>query len=198
MTIPLYIFEARYRMLVRYCQEQKLDQFIITLANKEALRDSQMPFHSVGSLIRILEVSENADGTFSLLGHGQERCQLSISSREDVAEPEGASRPLYFSEKILLPLRREDPNSERIAAWDALEVFREYAKIFFAFDALTQIEQALPEDLLYQASFMCANIRVPAEERQILLESPSLLERFQMLRHLMEQHLRVHKPPKDL
>ncbi len=47
----------------------------------------------------------------------------------------------------------------------------------------------MPEDLLYQASFICANIRIPSEHRQALLETPSLVERFQLATRLMRERL---------
>jgi len=199
MTIPLYIFEERYRKLVQYCKENNLEKFIITLASKELFHDNQLPFAQVGTLVSILESSENADGTFTLLGHGQCRCKLNVVSQEEVPERDGSgTRPLHFSEKNDYPIIRSDPNTERLSAWDTLDVFRHYAKTFFAFDALNQIEEVLPEDLVYQASFICANIRVPAEERQALLEAASLTDRFKLASALMEAHMLAYKPPKEL
>ena len=198
MTVPLYIFEARYRKLVRYCQEENIDQFIISLARQKRFSEDTMPFYAFGTLVRILELSENADGTFHLLGHGQERCQIKIEHSETIAETDGSQKPLFYSEKLPLPLLRSDPNQERIAAWDSLDVFRSYAKTFFAFEALKKIDEVLPEDLIYQASFICANIRVPAEDRQRLLETDSLTLRFQLAQTLMEQHIAAYIPPKNL
>jgi ATP-dependent Lon protease len=198
MTLPLFVFEERYRKLVRYCQEQNLKQFIITLAKPENVSDTKRPFHRVGTVMTILDMSENADGTFELLAHGQDRTLIEITHTEHIAEADGSLRPLYYSDKSLLPLERCDPNQERIAAWDAFEVFRKYATTFFAFDALKKIDNAIPEDLIFQASFICANIRIPAEERQLLLETLNLKERFQLAQSLMEKHIEAYAPPKNL
>jgi ATP-dependent Lon protease len=111
---------------------------------------------------------------------------------------DGSSRPLFFTEDHELTLQRSDPNTERLAAWDALETFRRYATKFFAFQAAQQIEEVMPEDLVYQASFICANIRIPADSRQVLLEVPSLVARFQLAQKFMLEQLEAHEPAKDL
>ncbi len=198
MTVPLFVFEERYRKLVRYCQNQDQNQFIIALGKQEAFSDTEMPFHSLGTLMTILDLSENADGTFELLAHGQGKCLVEITQTEHIAEGDGSHRPLYYSERKIVPLERCDLNQERLVAWDALEVFTKYAKTFFAFEAQKKIDEAIPEDLIYQASFICANIRIPAEERQLLLEAVSLSQRFQLAQSFMEKHIEAYAPPKNL
>jgi Lon protease-like protein len=195
MRVPLYIFEARYRRLVKLCLEQEEPRFVIALARRDGvIREGRTPFYPVGTFVRILQLGENPDGSYALLGYGQERCRLGVAAEEPVSEADGSRRALYFTEDDALPLERGDLNLERVAAWDALEVFREYAKTFFAFDALRQMDEALPEDLVFQASFICANIRVTVDSRQVLLEAPSLTERFQLAQKLMRERLAAHRP----
>jgi uncharacterized protein len=199
MTVPLYIFEERYKRLISLCLEQERPRFVITLAkDNEVIRDEETPFYRVGTVVHVLQVSQNPDGTYNLLGHGQERCLVNVSNREDVKEIDGSSRPLFFTDDNDVALQRDDPNEERLAAWDALETFQRYAKQFFAFEAAQQIQEVMPEDLVYQASFICANIRVPADSRQVLLEAPSLLARFQLAQKLMLERMAAHEPVKDL
>jgi uncharacterized protein len=199
MTVPLYIFEERYKRLVSLCLEQEKPRFVITLAKaNEVIRDEETPFHQVGTVVHVLQVSQNPDGTYNILGHGQERCLVEVSNREDVRELDGSTRPLFFTEDADISLQRGDPNEERLAAWDALETFQKYAKQFFAFQAAQQIEEVMPEDLVYQASFICANIRVPPDSRQVLLEAPSLIARFQLAQKLMLEQIAAHEPVRDL
>lgn len=193
MTVPLYIFEERYKRLVKLCLEQEKPRFVITLSKEEGVGDAQHAFHKVGTFVHILQVAENPDGTYNLLGHGQERCKIEVIGEETVNDADGSPRVLAFTADESYPMERGDPNLERVAAWDALDTFRDYAKAFFAFDALKQIEQVLPEDLMYQASFICANIRVPVDSRQVLLEAPSLTARFQLSQKLMKERLAANK-----
>ncbi len=195
MRVPLYVFEARYKRLVKLCLEQDEPRFVVVLAREEGvIRDGGAPFYGVGTFIRMLQLAEDPDGGYHLLGYGQERCKVEVSAEEAVAEQDGSFRTLFFTEALEWPLPRGDPNLEQVTAWDALEVFRDYAKTFFAFDALRHIDEALPDDPVYQASFVCANIRVPMDSRQVLLEAPSLTERFQLAQKLMRERLNAHKP----
>jgi ATP-dependent Lon protease len=195
MTVPLHVFEERYKQLVRTVVEQDEHRFVITMAGKQApIGDVPPKLAPVGTVVDVLSLQENTDGTFEMLVHGQERCRVEISRREEVAEIDGASRPLFFTELEPEPLRRDDPNLERVAAWDAIDSFRAYAETFFAFDAQGQIEGNVPDDPFYQASFVCANIRVPLESRQVLLEAPSLRERLELARKMMLERLAAHGP----
>ena len=120
-----------------------------------------------------------------------------MAAEEEVMEQDGTLRRLFFTDEGEWPLSRGDPNLEQVTAWDATEVFRDYAKTFFAFDALRHIDEALPDDLVYQASFICANIRVPVDSRQVLLEAPSLTGRFELAQKLMRERLAAHKPARS-
>ena len=72
----------------------------------------------------------------------------------------------------------------KVASLDALESFRAYAERFFAPDALRRLDKSIPDDPLFQASFLSANVRVPLASRQVVLEVPSLEGRLRMNRRL--------------
>lgn len=190
MTLPLFIFEERYKQMIKDCVDNNQRRIAIVLAKPQAdISDVTASTHVVGSFTDILSVSENPDGTFYILVHGQERCRIgNIDSH---------NHPYLSIDHRPYNLERGDPNVEQVTAWDAIETFREYAKVFFTFDALKQIEDSLPEELIYQASFICANIRIPAEERQILLEAPSLVDRFKYAQKLMRERIESHEPVSD-
>jgi Lon protease-like protein len=197
MTLPLFIFEERYKRMVRLCVEQNQRRLVIVLAKQGArVNDGgvQDICYDVGSYADILSVAENPDGTFHILTHGQERCRVAISRSEPVG---GGHPPLHFTHNLPYPLLRDDPNLERLAAWDALEVFRSYSEAFFPAEVLEQVESALPDDLLFQASFICANLRAPAEARQRMLEAPSLIARFGAAQETMQALLKVHQRKTD-
>lgn len=182
MTIPLYIFEERYKQMVKDLLERDRPRLVIVLARPRGhLTDGTVAVYGVGAYVDLIKVAENMDGTYNILVHGQERCKVEAIDT--------TSHPYYSIDDRPYPLVRGDPNLERVAAWDALDTFRLYAKKFFTLSAQEQLEEALPEDLVYQASFICANIRVPAASRQVMLEAPSLTERFQIAQKLMQERL---------
>ena len=197
MTVPLYVFEARYRRLVRWLLENEPKRFVLVLGKPQSIDSAAAPMHGVGTVMEVVRVEERDDGTYELIAHAQERVAVEPSEQEDVPEPDGSTRPLFFAPYTPLPLERGDPNEERVAAWDALEAFRRYAGIVFAFDAQGQIDANLPEDPLYQASLVCANLRVPSPSRQVLLEAPSLIARFRLAQKLIDERLAAHAPVSD-
>ena len=187
--------------MVRDCVEANQRRIVLALTASSA-QISDAPELSrvakVGSYVDILSVMENADGTFNVLTHGQGRCRVLPTRSEPVAGADGAVSLLHYTEDQPYPLSRSDPNSERLAAWDALEVFREYARSFFADSAQEQLEEALPDELLFQASFICANIRLAASARQELLEAPSLIGRFSAAQRYMREQLSVQQNTEKL
>jgi ATP-dependent Lon protease len=190
MTVPLHVFEERYKRLVRHATALDEPRFVIAPPPGERLEDegSARP-GEIGTILDVLDASENPDGTFRLLGHGRERCRLVSVREENVPEPGGGERPLWYAQVEPWPLERGDPNDEQVAAWDALEAFERYGRRFFAPEAREQATSAMPGDPLYQASFVCANLRLPAPDAQRLLEAPSLVDRFREARAAIDVRL---------
>ena len=200
MTVPLVVFEERYKKLLEVALENPAPNFVITLAKSSgALSDSGASFYQTGTFMNILKVFENDDGSYNVLTYGQERCLIDVNREEHIAEKEGMLRSLYYTSVKAHPLQRGDINLERVASWDTLDTFRQYVKAYFAPEAAAQIEEALPEESMYLASFICANLHVPADSRQVLLEAQSLTDRYQLARKLMTErlHAKQKKHPHD-
>ncbi len=175
LLIPLYIFEERYKQMVRdlLAQAEEQRRFVITLATQDGIRE-------VGGYVDLLAASENPDGTFNIVCRGGERCRV-----EGVGVFE---KNLYQTTLDLpMPLERAARSEEIVAAWDALEAFRGYMAGVADPVALEDAIANLPDDPLYQASFLCVNLRVSALDRQALLEAPSLIARLELAQTLMRQ-----------
>ena len=194
-TVPLLVFEARYKRLVEAVLAMDEPRFVIARSGMGGEGPAVAP---VGTIVRVVELAERPDGTYTLTAHGGERVRVDVVRREDVAEPDGRERPLFFTSAEPFPVLRDDPNLERIAAWDALDAFRRYARAFFAArDAERQVDEHVPDDPLYQASFVCANLRIDSAERQALLEAPSLVDRFRLAERMLDERLAAHAPGLD-
>lgn len=175
LLIPLYIFEERYKQMVRHllAQSEGPRRFVIALATPAGIRE-------VGGYVDLLAASENPDGTFNIVCRGGERCRV-----EGVGVLENT---LYQTTLDLpYPLERAARSEEIVAAWDALETFRSYMAGVADPKALEEAIANLPDDPLYQASFLCVNLRVSALDKQALLEAPSLLARLELAQALMRQ-----------
>ena len=190
MTIPLYVFEERYKKLVRLCMEEDDPRFAIALDRSSSpVSDGSPTMWGMGTFMTILSVDENPDGTYHILSHGRERCRLEVACEEGIQDRDGVERSLFHIADLPAPIKRSDPNEEQIAAWDALDTFRLYASSFFSKDATKQIERALPSDLFHQASFICVNLQLPSQSGQVLLEAETLERRFYLARQFMQERI---------
>jgi Lon protease-like protein len=189
-SVPLYVFEMRYRRLVEATLALPEPQFVVARAQAGSEATS---IADVGTLVRVVELAQRSDGTYFLTAHGGDRVRLRVTRREDVSEADGGERPLFFAAAEAWPLLRTDPNGERLAAWDALEAFRRYARTFLL-EPDADLDALVPDDLVHQASFVCANLRLESPLRQRLLEAPSLVDRFRMAERFIDERLASHAP----
>ncbi len=190
MTVPLHVFEERYKRLVRHATDRSPPRFVVAPPPGDAIEaDGAARPGEVGTVVDVVETNENLDGTFQLLAHGRERCRLRFDRVERIAEPGGNGRPLWFAAVEPWPVGRGDPNEEQVAAWDALEAFDRYGRVFFAPEARKQATTAMPDDPPYQASFVCANLRLPTAAAQRLLEAETLADRFRAARVAIDRRL---------
>lgn len=178
MTVPLHVFEERYKLLVRRAASADPARFVIARPGRVRRDDGAAPPSDVGTIVQIVERRDNEDGTIDVVVHGRERCRTERHRRDTVDDVTGRPTASWTAQVEPWPLERTDPNDERVAAWDALEAFDRYGSVFFAPEAREQAALAMPADLVYQASFVCANLRLPADEAEPLLLAPTLADRF--------------------
>ncbi|MBF6593838.1 MAG: LON peptidase substrate-binding domain-containing protein [Thermaceae bacterium] len=174
LMIPLFIFEERYKQMVKdlLARDEGERRLVVTLAEEGGIRE-------VGGYVDLLAVQENPDGTFNIVCRGGERCRV---------EGAGAFDTSYQTTlDIPHPLERSDQGSEAVAAWDAMDAFRKYVAGKSDPQALEEAIANLPDDPLYQASFLCVNLHVTPADKQALLEAPSLVARLELAQTLMRQ-----------
>jgi len=100
MTLPLHIFEDRYRLMVSECLAGDRD-FGVLMAGSGPGGDGMPTAHRVGTSARITHVHKLEDGRMNILTTGQERFRLLhllrtepyIIGRVEALPLEGASSP---------------------------------------------------------------------------------------------------------
>jgi len=75
MTLPLHIFEDRYRLMVNECLQQKRD-FGVLMVLPRAESDGMATVHMVGTSARITHVQRLDDGRMDIMTTGRERFRL--------------------------------------------------------------------------------------------------------------------------
>lgn len=185
MTLPLRVFEARYKRLVKHALEMDTPSFVVGALPAQRSSDQAQ----AGTRMEIIDTQDQPDGTIQLLTHGVERVRMTLESVELVAEPTGGERPLHMVNAEAWPVERVDPNAERLAAWDAITAFEAYTERFFVESVRKQARAAMPDEPLYQASFVCANLHLPYSEARKLLAAPSLVQRLSDATDMMYERL---------
>lgn len=190
MTVPLYIFEERYKTMVKDILKKDEPRFVIALAKEKVdINDSRSIAHGVGTFVNILRIERNADDTMNILVHGQERCWVREINTQQHSYYSMPAQPYV--------LERGDLNLEKVIAWDTINVFQDYAQAFYPTQVQEQIDQAMPDTLLFQASFICANLHLHSGQKQALLEAISLHKRFELAQEMMKDQLEAYTAFED-
>ena len=188
MALPLHVFEPRYReLLSRVSASGEAFGIPCVLPSDELPSDLEKPgdkrasdlkknalefvearIARVGTLAHLTHVDYLPDGTANIVVVGGERYEiLSIDH---------AKFAYATAEVRTWPLEPSDPQWVQAVAKEVLDRFLMKIRPRFG-----DVSKDVPEDSLLKASFVAANLRLGGFEGQRILESKTLLERFEIL-----------------
>jgi len=196
--VPLYIFEPRYRAMVRAALHGERRIGMIAIRPDAANRISDTPaVFSIGCEGEIDQVQERDDGTFDI--------RLAATRRFSIVEELGTSesRPyrlarVRFLEEESLPSEFEGFTAIRQNIFRALgEIIRcgatdEESSEAQNMASLKKLEDFADEQFVH---VVAQAIDFGVLEKQRLLEAPSTLLRYQMLDELLRFHISELKVP---
>ena len=167
MSLPLHIFEPRYKQMIRMCLDEKLE-FGMILANEKGIT-------TVGCTAEIVEkLKDYPDGRMDILAEGREVFALLELLSE---KPYHEGRVEYLTEDFTPP----DVEKEALL----IRLFDQcHAAMFGRSWPGLQRSSAIP--LAYQ---MAARLPLPVEEKQALLEMRSKSDRRDFLLRRMKELL---------
>lgn len=184
MSVPLHVFEDRYRMLVRHLMtvEDPADRVFGTVAIREGYEvgdHGAQSVYRVGCVLQLTEVDRNDDGTFDIVAVARDRLQLEEMQRGEEF-PQGVAA-------VLVEPHVEVPE-------DVLERARATFTAFRA--AMTELQGdpfsgTLPRDPDYLAWTLSALAPLPMAERQSLLEAHDATDRLRLVTRLLTDELRA-------
>lgn len=180
--LPLHIFEPRYLSMLEDCMATRA-RLIGMIQPRATPAGSGERLHAIGCAGRLTAFSETEDGRYMITLTGVSRFRV-IEEMEPEGLPyrRGVVRWGGF-ERDLGPAE-SDPGLDRVAFLDLL------ARYFNAVSLNAQwasLKEAEPEQLISALAMLCP---FQPEERQALLEAPSLATRRETLVTLMEFALR--------
>ena len=184
MSVPLHVFEDRYRMLVNHLLtvEDPAARVFGTVAIREGYEVGDHGAQSVyrmGCILQLTEVDRREDGTFDIVAVARERLMLEEMQR-GVDFPQGVV--------ALVPEPEVDVPAE---------VLDKARATFTAFRvAMTELQGdpfsgTLPRDPDYLAWTLSALTPLPMAERQSLLEAADATERLILVTRLLTEELRA-------
>jgi Lon protease-like protein len=183
VSVPLTVFEDRYRALVHHLLRQDPDErYFGSVGIREGYEVGEHGAQSVfriGCRVKMTDVSSHPDGTFSLVAVGMERIsleQLDVSGAYPVGQVEErpeAGRPVppevveraqaaFVAYRAMLAELREDP-----------------------------YPYPLPQDPAYLSWTLAAVAPLPLHERQALLEAEDAGVRLSMVTELLRTELQA-------
>ena len=181
-VLPLYIFEPRYRDMIKFCLRNESSIGIVMIKDGDEVGENAIPC-KIGTAVDLVEVDRMPDGRMNIMTSGH--------SRFEILEVDDELPYLVGRVKMLDSLDAEPDASLDKIANETREVYIEYETL----SSLLMFGWLPPEDtpqhpqqLAYQIG---TRLRISLEDKQDLLEIKSfdeLLRReIEMLKNLNRQ-----------
>ena len=186
VTMPLHVFEDRYRALVHHLLSipEKADRVFGVVAIREGYEvgsHGAQSVHRVGCLAQMTSVEPHPDGRFDIEVVGRQRIRL------DSMDTSGS----YLVGEVQL-LEDEpvgpDPDNE---AGRTLALFQAYRAQLSELRGAEVLDGIFPRDPTYLSYSLAATCLLTLRERQALLETDTARERLIMLRLSLREEMRA-------
>ena len=180
-VLPLHIFEERYKTMIGRCIEEGAPFGVVLIRSGKQVGGDAVP-HDVGTTARIARVQRLPDGKINLITLGRDRFRvLSLDRSEPFLTGDVEYLVSEAAEGGAVP--RE---ADRVAA-----LFAEQFRLVMAVSNQWTRELNLPGEADALADFVAAQIDVPADVKQELLETLSVLDRLRRESELLGELIRT-------
>ncbi len=162
MPLPLHIFEARYKQMIRMCHEEQKPFGVVFLRRNVNVGGPLTTPHSVGCTARIVEVQPLEEERMLIMTIGQERFRI-LSLNHD--------QPYLVGKVETAPLVEEDPDAISRAVDRLHPLVTQYLEYLSKLGEVQFKTEKLPTDPQQFVYIAAAYIQLPAEEKQPFLEA---------------------------
>lgn len=179
--LPLHIFEPRYLAMIEDCMKTQ-HRLIGMIQPRDAPGTDKNPLHMIGCAGRLTAFSETEDGRYLITLTGQSRFRI----RQEVTgfTPYRRTEVDWAGFERDLGREESDPGLKREAFFSLLKRFFSKHNLSTDWDSLTEADDEL---LINSLSMLCP---LDPDDKQALLEAPSLQTRRETLVMLMEFSMR--------
>ena len=186
-TLPLHIFEERYKKMVNLCLESNSPFGVLLIRSGSEVDEAAEPFE-IGTTARIVRVQHLDAGRMNLICLGEQRFRLSRQVSETpylVAEVE--------------PLQSIDGEGQEAkdVADTVAALFAEYHRLYLAVSNQWTRQIGMPGAPSELADFVASRMAVDPWSKQRLLEELSVRRRLEMEMETLSDAIREMTPRVD-
>ena len=179
MVLPLHIFEERYKVMLRYCEETEAPFGIVLIREGEEVGGPVEPY-PIGTEARILRVAELEDERKLIIVQGRER----FTTQRYLF-----SEPYLVGEVETLPIETEGTDSRLLGHVEV--AFYRYLRMLKQAQGLSVSISNLPEDAEGVAWMVAWGLQIDQKVKQVLLGVTSLQDLLLRERILLEEENRL-------
>lgn len=180
--LPLHLFEPRYLAMLEACLKTP-ERLIGMVQPRTVPQGGASRLHTIGCAGRVTAFSETEDGRYMITLSGVSRFRIQ-DEVEPGATPFRRMQVSWAGFPLDIGPTEQDPGLDRSSFLSLLKRYFEAARLSSEWDSLQEAEDEL---LINALSMLCP---FSPEEKQALLEAPSLSTRRETLVTLMEFALR--------
>jgi uncharacterized protein len=176
-TLPLHIFEERYKLMIGECMEQQAPFGVVLIKSGSEVGGPSEPYE-VGTTARISRVQELEGGRLNLVAIGVKRFRIRSVTQ---------SRPYMRADvEMLETTDAEDPGTHE-AAEQVSKLYVDYYRLALALTSQWQERIGLPQNAADLADFVATRMDTEQDLKQKLLETSSAAERLRVERDMLSQ-----------
>ena len=181
MSMPLHIFEPRYRTMIARCLAEQIEFGVGLIREGVEAGGPAVPF-DVGTMARIVQSEEQEDGRYQIAIVGTRRFRILNLSGD---QP-------YLTGNIQLieaDYGAEGPEGDTVRqlADTVTALFAEYYRLTLALAEQWQERIGLPGDPAALVDFVGSRLAAPAGIKQRLLEAPTVAAALELERDVLGQ-----------
>ena len=180
MQLPLHIFEARYRVMIRACIDEERSFGVALIRSGEEVGGPAEP-HAVGTTARITRHEALPDGRMNIKAVGEERFRIDEMEQRE---------PHLMASVTLDAMPVTDPREMAALAASVRGDYRKALRLTLELQGAYGTHEELPRDPERFAYFIAAALPATASTRQRLLESSSVDQLLASEAKLMRRLLR--------
>ena len=187
VTVPLHVFEDRYRALVHHLltipdKSMRLFGIVAIREGYEVGQHGAQSLHRIGCVVQMTVVEPYEDGRFDIEVVGRQRMRL---------ESMDSSGSYLVGDVATFTERAPNRSTTTEEAARTLATFEEYRRRLSRLRGGDVLDGAMPHDPEYLSYSLAATCLLTLAERQALLEAEHALERLVMLRHALREEMRA-------